>query len=84
MEVLKFINVGYGNLINSNRVIAVVSPESAPIKRLVSEAKGKGIVIDATYGRKTRSVIIMDDGHIILTSSLPETTGARLNTNTEN
>lgn len=80
MDSAKFINIGYGNLVNSNRVIAIVRPESAPVKRLVSEAKAKGLIIDATYGRKTRSVIVMDDGHIILTSSLPETTGARLNT----
>ena len=79
MDTGKFINIGYGNLVNSSRVVAIVSPESAPIKRMVAEAKAKGMVIDATYGRKTRSVVIMDEGHVILTSSLPETTGSRLN-----
>ena len=80
MENTKFTNIGYGNLVASGRVIAIVSPESAPIRRIIGEAKEKGMVIDATYGRKTRGVIVMDNGHIVLTASLPETIGARFNT----
>lgn len=64
---MKLINIGFGNMINANRMIAVVSPESAPIKRVISDAKEKGFLIDATYGRKTRSVIIFDSGHVVLT-----------------
>lgn len=79
MENIRFINIGYGNIINAARVIAIVSPESAPIKRAVQEAKEKGVVIDATLGRKTRAVIIMDSGHIVLSSIMPETVGGRLN-----
>ena len=61
---MKLINIGYGNMVASNRIISIVSPESAPIKRLVQEARDEGTVIDATYGRKTRAVIIMDSGHV--------------------
>lgn len=78
MDNIKFINIGYGNLVAANRVIAIISPESAPIKRIVQEAKEKGNVIDATYGRKTRGVIIMDSGHVVLSSMMPETIGSRL------
>lgn len=78
MDNIKFINIGYGNLVAANRVIAIISPESAPIKRIVQEAKEKGNVIDATYGRKTRGVIIMDNGHVVLSSMMPETIGSRL------
>ena len=63
---MKLINIGYGNMVASNRIISIVSPESAPIKRLVQEARDSGNAIDATYGRKTRAVIIMDSGHVIL------------------
>lgn len=79
MENIRFINIGYGNIINSARVIAVVSSESAPVKRIVQDAKERGSVIDATLGRKTRTVIIMDDGHVVLSSIMPETIGNRLN-----
>lgn len=78
MDSIKFINIGYGNLVAANRVIAIISPESAPIKRIVQEAKENGNVIDATYGRKTRGVIIMDDSHVVLSSMMPETIGSRL------
>lgn len=77
MEKIQFLNIGYGNLISANRVIAMVSPDSAPLKRLVQEAKDKGILVDATYGRKTRCVIIMDNGQIILSPNVPETIGGR-------
>lgn len=73
------INIGLGNYVFSERVIAIVSPESAPIKRLVQEAKDKGIVIDSTYGRRTRAVIIMDSGQVVLSSIQPETIIERSN-----
>ena len=72
------INIGYGNMISSNRIVSVVSPESAPVKRLVQEARDSGMVIDATYGRRTRAVIIMDSGHVILSAVQPETVGGRI------
>ncbi|WP_297959283.1 DUF370 domain-containing protein [uncultured Ruminococcus sp.] len=76
---MKLINIGYGNMVSSERIVAVVSPESAPIKRLVQEARDDGRAIDATYGRKTRAVMIMDSGHIILSSLITETLAARIN-----
>ncbi|MDE5771550.1 MAG: DUF370 domain-containing protein [Ruminococcus sp.] len=76
---MKFINIGYGNMIASERIVTIVSPESAPIKRMVQEARDDGRAIDATYGRKTRAVIVMDSGHIILSSLIAETLAARLN-----
>ena len=75
---MKLINIGFGNMVNADRVIAVVSPDSAPIKRVVQEAKEKGNLIDATYGRKTRCVIVMDNGHVVLSPNMPETIGGRL------
>ena len=76
---MKLINIGYGNMISSDRVVAVVSPESAPINRLVQEARDDGRAVDATYGRKTRAVILMDSGHVVLSSLITETLGARIN-----
>ncbi len=76
---MKLINIGYGNMIASERIVTIVSPDSAPIKRLVQEAKDSGHAIDATYGRKTRAVIIMDSGHIILSSLITDTLAARIN-----
>lgn len=76
---MRFINIGYGNMISSDRIVAVVSPESAPIKRLVQEARDGGNAVDATHGRKTRSVIIMDSGHIVLSSLITETLSTRIN-----
>ena len=72
------INIGYGNMVSSDRIVAVVSPESAPIKRLIQEARDEGRAIDATCGRKTRAVIIMDSEHIILSAVQPETVAGRL------
>ena len=66
----KLINIGFGNMVAASRVVAIVSPESAPIKRIISEAKDRGILIDATYGRRTRSVIITDSDHIVLSAVL--------------
>lgn len=76
---VKLINIGFGNMVSANRIISIVSPESAPIKRMVQEARDKGILIDATYGRRTRAVIITDSDHIILSAIQPETVGQRLN-----
>ena len=75
---MNLINIGFGNMISSSRLIAIVSPESAPIKRLISDARAKGTLIDATYGRKTRAVIVMDSDHIILTAIHPETVAGRV------
>ena len=72
------INIGYSCYVLKNRIIAVVEPSSSPIKRLVQDARDKGALIDATYGRRTRAVLIMDSGHIILSALQPETVSARL------
>lgn len=76
---IKLINIGFGNIVSANRIISVVSPESAPIKRLIQESRDKGLLIDATYGRRTRAVIITDSQHVILTPVQPETVGNRFN-----
>ena len=70
---MKFINIGFGNVVSAHRVISIVAPESAPIKRIVQEARDAGELIDATYGRRTRSVLAMDSGHVILSAVQPET-----------
>lgn len=75
---VKLINIGFGNIVSTNRLIAIVSPESAPIKRIIQEAREKGKLIDATYGRRTRAVIITDSEHIILSAVQPETVAHRL------
>jgi len=75
---MQLINIGFGNIVSANRIISIVSPESAPIKRIVQDAKDKGTAIDATYGRRTRAVIIMDSGHVILSAVQPETVAGRL------
>ena len=75
---MQLINIGFGNIVSANRIVAIVSTESAPIKRIVQEAKDNGNVIDATYGRKTRGVLIMDSGHVILSSIQPETVASRM------
>ena len=78
---MQLVNIGFGNIVNSERVIAIVSPESAPVKRMVQEAKDNKTAIDATYGRRTRAVIIMDSGHVVLSAVQPETVGARMDKN---
>lgn len=75
---MKLINIGFGNIVALDKIISIVSPDSAPIKRLVQEAKDNKMSIDATYGRKTRAVIIMDSGHVILSAIQPETVAARI------
>ncbi len=76
---IKLINIGFGNIVSANRIISIVSPESAPIKRIIQDARDRGVLIDATYGRRTRAVIIMDSDHVILCAVQPETVAARLN-----
>ena len=78
------INIGFGNIVSANRIIAVVSSESAPIKRLIQEARDKGLLIDATYGRRTRAVIVTDSQHVILTPVQPETVANRFHDKEEN
>lgn len=75
---MKLINIGFGNIVSANRMVAIISPESAPIKRIIQEARDRGMLIDATYGRRTRAVIITDSGHIILSAVQPETVANRM------
>lgn len=77
MTEIKLINIGFGNIVSASRVIAIVSPESAPIKRIITDAREGEKLIDATYGRRTRAVIIMDSGHIVLSAIQPETVANR-------
>jgi extracellular matrix regulatory protein A len=77
MMEIKLINIGFGNIVSANRVIAIVSPESAPIKRIISDARERAELIDATYGRRTRAVIITDSGHVVLSAIQPETVANR-------
>lgn len=74
---MKLINIGFGSLVAANRLLAVVTPESAPIKRLVQEARDRGMLIDASYGHKTKTVLLMDTDHVILSALTPETLSAR-------
>ncbi len=76
--ILKFMNIGFGNLVSAERVVALISPESSPIKRVVQEARERGCLIDASFGRKSRAVLITDSGHVILSALPPETLGGRL------
>lgn len=75
---MKLINIGFGNMVSADRLIAIVSPDSAPIKRIIQEARERNMLIDASYGRRTRAVIIMDSDHIILSAVLPETISGRI------
>ena len=74
---MKLLNIGFGSMIAANRVLAIMDPDSAPIKRVVQEAKERGMLIDASYGRKTQTVILMDTDHVILSALTPETLGER-------
>ncbi len=74
---MKLINIGFGNMVAASRVLAIISPESAPIKRIISDVRERGQLVDATYGRRTRAVVIMDSGHVILSALQPETLAAR-------
>ena len=75
---MRLINIGFGNMVNSSRVVAIISPESAPVKRIIQEARESRVLVDATYGRRTRAVIITDSDHVILSSLQPETVANRL------
>lgn len=75
----KLINIGFGNVVNSNKIISIISPEAAPIKRMVQAAKDQGMAIDATCGRRTKAVIVTESGHLILSSLLPDTIAGRVN-----
>ncbi len=74
---MQLIPIGYGNAVSAERLVAVVSPESAPIKRIVQDARDRGMLIDATYGRKTKSVLIMDSDHVVLSAVLPSSIAGR-------
>ncbi len=74
---MQLINIGFGNIVAADRVVAIVSPESAPIKRIISDARDRGQLVDATYGRRTRAVLIADSGHVILSAMQPETVANR-------
>lgn len=75
---MKLINIGFGNMVAAGRLVAIVAPESAPIKRIIQDAKERGTLIDATYGRRTRAVLVMDSDHVILSSVQPETVANRM------
>ncbi len=74
----RLINIGFGNVMSAGKIVVALSPDSAPVKRMISEAKSEGTLVDATYGRKTRAVILADSGHVILSPVTPETIAARL------
>lgn len=76
---MRLVNIGFGNMVSADKVVAVVSNESAPIKRMVQEAKERGAVIDATFGRKTKAVIVTDSGCLVLSAIMPETVAGRFN-----
>lgn len=78
---IRLINIGFGNIVSANRIISIVSPESAPIKRVIAEARERNMLIDATYGRRTRAVIIVDSDHVILSAVQPETVAQRVYNN---
>jgi extracellular matrix regulatory protein A len=80
---IKLINIGFGNIVSANRIISIVSPESAPIKRIISDARDRNMLVDATYGRRTRAVIIADSDHVILSAVQPETVAQRVITSKE-
>ena len=72
---MKFVNIGFGGLVARDRVLAVVSPDSAPIKRMIQDVRDRGLLIDASFGRRTQAVLVMDSGHVILSAQEPETIG---------
>lgn len=75
---MKLVNIGFGNVVAANRILAVISPESAPVKRVILEARDRAMLVDASFGRKTKSVLLMDTDHVILSSLSPETIAARM------
>ena len=83
MNVLKLVNIGFGNMVAAGRIVSIVSPESAPIKRIIQDARDRGMLIDATYGRRTRAVIVTDSDHVILSVLQPETVAHRVEDQTD-
>ena len=83
MDSLKLINIGFGSMVSAGRILAVISPDSAPVKRIIQVSRDKGELIDATYGRRTRAVIVMDSGHVILSAVQPETVAGRMSGKTD-
>ncbi len=79
----RLINIGFGNIVNVDRIVGIISPEAAPVKRMVQRAKDSGLAVDATCGRRTRAVIVMDSGHLMLSALLPETIAGRVNLKVE-
>lgn len=75
----RFINVGFGNVVNTDKIIGIISPDAAPVKRMIQSSKDNGMAVDATCGRKTKSVLVMESGHIMLSALLPETIAGRVN-----
>ena len=75
----EFVRVGYGNIVNAERIISVIASDAAPIKRMIQSAKDEGKAVDATCGRKTKSVLVMDSGHLLLSALLPETIAKKIN-----
>jgi len=79
---MRFLNIGFGSIVNATRIIAIVAPDSAPVKRTVREAQDRGQLVDATFGRRTRAVLVMDSGHVVLCAVQPETVANRLDEET--
>lgn len=75
---MKLINIGFGNMVSAERIVAVISPESAPIKRVIQDVREKGMLVDASFGRSTKAVLVMDSGHVILSALTPEALAARM------
>ena len=80
---MRFINIGFGNMVSAGRLIALVTPDSAPVKRIIQEARDRGSLIDATCGRRTRTVLVMDSDHVVLSAVAPDTVSARFENNSE-
>lgn len=78
---IRMVNIGFGNIVSAGRIVAMVSPESAPIRRIIGEARDRGMLVDATHGRRTRAVIVTDSGHVVLSAVNPETVVSRLDAN---
>ncbi len=80
---MKLINIGFGNLVSAERVLSIVSPDSAPIKRMIQDVRERGLLVDASFGRSTRSVLIMDSGHVVLSALTPDSLSARFSGKSE-
>ena len=80
---MRLVSIGFGNLVSAERIVAIVSPESAPIKRMIQDARERGLLIDASFGRSTRAVLVMDSGNVILSALTPETLAERCEENTQ-